>query len=286
MSFFHRYDRNVRGLRYRIRAHGPDAGPTVFLLHGLLDNGAGFEPLARALPEGWRLVAPDWRGHGDSEAAPGGYWFPDYVADLDALVRQESEREPITLIGHSMGGQAASLYAGLRPDRVRHLICLDSLQVPATSPEHLRERYRAWLDAESEPPAPRRYDSLEALAERIGRRYPELAEGAVAWLADIWSRPDGDGVRLAVDPRHFLPFPIAFHPEEAMAVWSRVEAPVLCLDGGASPAREWLSAEARSRRRDAFADCTERSVPDAGHMLHMQCPAETAAAITAFVGEL
>lgn len=276
---------SVRGLSHCVRHWPRDGGPPVFLLHGLLDTGASFAPMADTLRQSADLVAPDWRGHGDSERAPNGYWFPDYVADLEGLIDALVGNQQVALVGHSMGGQIASLYAGLRPERVAHLICLDSLNVPATAPETMPRRYRDWLAAQSRPPAPRRYQGLDDLARRIHARYPELTAAQVRQLAEDWSRPDDHGgIRLASDPLHRVAFPVAFHPEDYMAVWQQVTAPVLCLDGGQSPASRWIDAAEMQRRRDCFRDVTHDLLPDCGHMLHLEQPATVAARIAQFIG--
>lgn len=276
----------VRGLRYSLRTIGPADGPPLFLLHGLLDTGASFAPLIAHLGEDYRVLAPDWRGHGDSDNAPQGYWFPDYVADLEALVSALAGDAPVRLVGHSMGGQAASLYAGLRPARVHRLALLDSLVVPATPPADIPRRYRAWLDAQAAPPAPKTYDSVATLAERIRRRYPELAAAQVEHLAEAWSKPTDDGrVQLATDPLHHVPFPYGFRPEEAMAIWREVAAPVLCLDAGDSPARKWIDADEMARRRASFPRLDHKIVPGCGHMLHLEKPAAVAAELRPFLAD-
>lgn len=277
--------RTVRSLGYNLHVGGPEHGPIVFLLHGLMDTGASFDPLARHLPSDWRLIAPDWRGHGASDNAPQGYWFPEYVADLETMIAQLADpADTVTLIGHSMGGQVASLFAGLRPARVSRLVCLDSLNVPATPVTDIPRRYRSWLDAQSTPPAPRTYDDLDSLAARIRQRYPELQESHIAQLAQAWSRPTDNGrLRLATDPRHRVPFPGGFHPEDAMAVWREVTAPVLCLDAGESQATRWIDSETMARRRACFQQVEHAVIPDCGHMLHLEKPAAVAEKITAFV---
>ncbi|MDN5939824.1 MAG: alpha/beta hydrolase [Salinisphaera sp.] len=273
----------VRGLRYHIHVGGPSSGQPLFLLHGLMDTGASFAPLAEHLP-GWRLIAPDWRGHGHSERAPQGYWFPDYVADLDLLVAHYTGDGKAILVGHSMGGQVAALYAGLRSERISRLVLLDSLNLPATPAEDIPRRYRAWLDAQQQRPRPRSYANREQLAGRIRKRYPELAAEQTQKLARAWSQPGADGqVQLVSDPLHRVPFPMGFHPAEAMAVWRRIQAPTLYLEGGDSPGRRWLSGDEMQRRRACFADLQHAILPGCGHMLHLEQPTRVGEHIAAFV---
>src|SRR6266496_3817381 len=109
----------VRGLRYHCRCWGEERATKLFMLHGWMDVSASFQFLVDALRRDWRVIAPDWRGFGLTEWAKGdGYWFPDYFADLDRLLDHFQAETPATLIGHSMGGNVAAMYAGIRPERV------------------------------------------------------------------------------------------------------------------------------------------------------------------------
>ena len=168
----------IAGRRQAYRRIGKPGGPPVVLLHGLMDNSAGFAPLLAAFEAGGAsahdIIAPDWRGHGDSDATPGAYWFPNYLADLEALLDTLGIAQPAVLVGHSMGGQIASLYAGARPDRVAGLVTLDSLNVPDSDPADAPARYRDWLDTLTHGAAvsERVYASVDAFAERLARRYP------------------------------------------------------------------------------------------------------------------
>lgn len=276
----------VRGLRYHVRLWGPEDAPPVFLLHGILDNSATFALLADAFAGRWRLIAPDWRGHGLSEHAPHGYWFPDYVADLDALVAHYAPRTPVALVGHSMGGQAASLYAGLRPERVSALVCLDSLNVPESSPEDLPERYRHWLDLQRSPPTGKLYHSFDALAERVRHRNPRVGPERARFIAECWGQATDDGrVALYVDPWHLTRSPLLYRAAESMAIWKRVRCPVLCLDGEESAIRRALGRDERRRRRACFRDLRQHALPDCGHMIHYEQPETAAAAIERFLAE-
>ena len=117
----------IRGRRYHVRRWGPtdEQAPLLFLLHGWMDVSASFQFLVDALARDWRLLAPDWRGFGPSQWNDDAYWFPDYIADLDALLEHYSPEQPARLIGHSLGGNAACLYAGIRPERVERLATLE-----------------------------------------------------------------------------------------------------------------------------------------------------------------
>lgn len=275
---------DVRGLRYHVRHWGPDDAPAVFLLHGLLDNSATLTLLANAFAGEWRLIAPDWRGHGLTGHAPQGYWFPDYVADLDALTAHYAPKAPVALVGHSMGGQAASLYAGLRPERVSRLVCLDSLNVPESPPNELPERYRHWLDLQRSPPTRKLYHSFEALAERIRHRNPRVDAERARFIAECWGYRTDDGqVALYVDPWHLTRSPLLYRTAEAMAVWKRVRCPVLCLDGGESAIHHALGGDERRRRRTCFRNLRQETLPDCGHMIHYEQPEAAAAEIERFL---
>lgn len=281
-------DHTTRGLRLRLHIHGPTAGPCVLLLHGLFDTGASYAPLVTALQRlvrsELRCIAPDWRGHGDSDRASDGYWFPDYLGDLDALITDLSPKQPVILIGHSMGGQVASMYAGARPDAVSHLITLDSLNVPDAPLERTPERYRKWLSVLREPLPQRRYAKLDDVAARIARRYPELTDETCHFLAAAWSRPAADGsFELASDPRHRWPFPYGFRAEEAKTLWCEVTAATLCIDAEDSFVHDWISQSEMAARRACFERLEHHTVANCGHMLHLQAPDAVAALIHRFL---
>src|SRR5438105_12374359 len=99
----------IRGLDYHLRTWGEADAPTLFMLHGWMDVGASFQFLVDALERNWHVIAPDWRGFGRSAWSPDGYWFADYLADLDALVDHFEPEKPTRLIGHSLGGNVVML---------------------------------------------------------------------------------------------------------------------------------------------------------------------------------
>ena len=273
----------VRGLRYHVRRWGDPAAPKIFLLHGWLDTSATWALVAQGLVQGRQVLCPDWRGFGLSEWPPDGYWFPDYVGDLEAVLDHYSPDAPVDLVGHSMGGQVGSLYAGLRPARVQRLALLDSLFLPDMEATLAPKRYRAWLDELKALPKQKTYANFEALAERVRHQHPQLSAERALFVAHGWGKQDADGrVSLCADPKHRLRGPGLYKAEESLAVWREVTAPTLFLDGGKSPFGKAISADELKRRRECFRNCHEGVIAAAGHMVHFDAPDETARELADF----
>src|SRR5450830_2042280 len=112
----------LRGLRAHVRHWGEPEAPLLFMLHGWMDVSASFQFVVDHLQREWHVIAPDWRGFGLSErSGRDGYWYPDYLADLDALLSFYSPQAPVRLLGHSMGANVAMMYSGIRPQRIEKL---------------------------------------------------------------------------------------------------------------------------------------------------------------------
>ena len=284
---------SIRGLSYHIRSWGDPGAPKLFMLHGWMDVGASFQFLVDALEREWFVIAPDWRGFGRSEWCADGYWFVDYLADLEALLDHFSPGEAARVVGHSLGGNVSCLFAGLRPARISHAISLDGFGIPAESADIAPDKLTRWLDALRDPPSFAPYASLAAVADRLQKNNRRLPRDKADFLAAHWAdeRPDGSA-RLTSDPRHKLPFPQVYRMEEVLATWRRVTAPVLWIGADDSFVLKWLAGtnnerpdiEAElSRRMTAFSNCKLVMVPEAGHMLHHDQPVAVASAIEAFL---
>jgi pimeloyl-ACP methyl ester carboxylesterase len=278
----------VRGLDIHLTRWGPrpsDGVPPVLLLHGFQDTGDTFQFMVDAFEQDWPLVAPDWRGFGRSEWAPGGYWFPDYLADLDALLDQLGPGEPIRIVGHSMGGNVAALYAGLRPERVRCLVSLEGFGLPRTRPDQAPEKLRKWLDQVKCVPPLKNYESFAQLASIIRSRYPRFSKAQSAFVAKAWATREADGrVHLRGDARHRWVNPVLYRREEAEACWRAIKAPTLMLLGEESGYLQHLGADGTDEAFRAIIPGIETAhIVGAGHMLHIEMPDLVAARVENFL---
>jgi pimeloyl-ACP methyl ester carboxylesterase len=276
----------VRGVRYHVRTWGHPPAPKLVLLHGWMDVSASFQFLVDALEHDWHVIAPDWRGFGLSEWASGGYWFPDYIADLDVLLRELAPAEPVHLVGHSMGGNVAGLYAGTRPARVASLALLEGFGLPRTQAAAAPDRYEKWLTEIAGPPGFKPYASFAEVEARLLQNNPRLTRARAQFLAPHWAKQLADGtVILRSDPAHKMVNPVLYRLEEALACWQRITAPVLWIWGDGEWLRKWLRGNESDleQRRKAFRDLREHTIAEAGHMMHQDQPEALARVLEAFI---
>ncbi len=281
-SEFHTF----RGLRYHARLWGNPEGPPLFLLHGWMDVSASFQFLVDALRHDWRVIAPDWRGFGLSDWTREGYWFQDYYADLDALLDIYTPAQPAHIVGHSMGGNIACTYAGIRPQRVAKLVSLEGFGAGRGKPEMAPARYERWLNQLKDPPTLRPYASFEAVAERLRKNNPRLTADKAQFLARHWARQADNGeIVLRFDPRHKTVNPVMNRVEELVACWRRIACPALWVSTNDTDTRNWRKdtpAQLDERKR-AFRDLSEVLLDDSGHMMHHDQPERLAVIIENFL---
>jgi pimeloyl-ACP methyl ester carboxylesterase len=278
----------LRGLEMHLRRWGPPASahrPALYCLHGWLDCGDTFQFLVDEFAGERPVVALDWRGFGQSAWAPDGYAFTDYLADLDALLELYEPQGPAMLLGHSMGGNVACLYAGVRPERVRCIVNLEGFGLPPGAPSQAPKRLRQWLDELKETPSFNDYDSFEQLCEAIQRRHPRIDALRARHLAGIWAYADEQGrVRLWGDARHKRIFPTMYRREESEAVWREIRAPMLALAGEHSTyLAQWPDGGGLEQFRRCVPGCTVQLIDGAGHLLHLEKPEAIAPLIEAFL---
>jgi pimeloyl-ACP methyl ester carboxylesterase len=264
---------------------------TLVLLHGWMDVAASFQFLVDALPTNWRCVSFDWRGFGQSEhSGVDSYWFADYVADLDffldaAVERGWIEKDAVNLVAHSMGGNVAMLYAGIRPERIRRLVNLEGTGMPATKPTQGPKRYRQWLSELHTPPRLNDYASLSDVAARLQKTNPRLKDDFAQFLASHWAKQVETGrFELTSDAIHKVSNPILYRVEEVIACWREIKAPVLlALASDTNDWHQFIKQPAYQRRLKALRDVTVVTVPETGHMMHHDQPVALSELIAKFI---
>jgi pimeloyl-ACP methyl ester carboxylesterase len=293
---------HARGLRHHVLQWGdaslvaPERPPLV-MLHGWMDVAASFQFVVDAMPSDRFVLALDWRGFGltDTPAADS-YWFPDYLGDLEAVLDRLGQGWPlhsIDLLGHSMGGNAAMLYAGIRPQRIRRLVNLEGFGMPASKPAQAPKRYAQWLDELKAPIELRTYDSLAAVAERLRKTNPLLPEPRARWLAQHWSRQrssaDATPGRFEIlgDPAHKRANPVLSQVAEVLECWKLIRAPLLWVEGDQTDVSRWWGERYTKaefhERLSVVAQVEKHVLSPAGHMLHRDQPEALARLLEAFL---
>ena len=280
----------IRGLRCHVRHWGREGAPKLFMMHGWMDVGASFQFVVDALKGDWHVIAPDWRGFGLSQrSGQDTYWFPDYLADLDAILRHYSPDQAVYLLGHSMGGNIVGLYAGARPERIRKLINLEGAGLKGAKPEQAPGRFAKWMDSLLEQPDMRTYPTQTAVAARLQKTNPRLSDDKAAFLAQHWSAQNDAGEwEILGDPVHKQAGPLPYHVDDVMACWQAITAPVLWVEADQTNMWDWMGAKPAGRvelerRLGHLRDVTSKMVYDAGHMLHHDQPEALAEMIEEFL---
>jgi pimeloyl-ACP methyl ester carboxylesterase len=294
----------VRGLRYHVLEWGDAAmvtpeRPPLVMLHGWMDVAASFQFVVDALPTNRHVIALDWRGFGLSDpSGADSYWIPDYVGDLDAALDRLCFETPlaapaIDLLGHSMGGNVAMLYAGLRPERIRRMVNLEGFGMPTTRPAQAPKRFVQWLDELKAPVGLGTYATLAEVAQRLRKTNPLLSMQRAAWLAQHWSRQtvnaDGDAGRFEIlgDAAHKRGSPTLYQRDEVLECWKLITAPVMWVEGDQTDVARWWGTrytKAEFHERLGVVGNVEKHVlAPAGHMLHHDQPEELARLLEAFL---
>jgi pimeloyl-ACP methyl ester carboxylesterase len=281
---------DVRGLRYHVRHWGREGASKLFMFHGWMDVSASFQFVVDCLQNDYHVIAPDWRGFGlSANSGADTYWFADYLGDLDLILQHYAPDQPVDLLGHSMGGNAVTLYAGVRPARVKRLINLEGFGMPATRPEQAPARYAKWLDELRTPPAMRAYAGSAEVAARLQKTNPRLNDERAAFLAQHWAAPNAAGEwEILGDPAHKSSSPVLYRVEEVLACWKQISAPVLWVEADQTDVWRWMGPKEQARaeidRRIACIPVVEQvMITDAGHMLHHDQPEALAREIERFL---
>lgn len=250
----------------------PDA-PPVMLIHGMRDHCRSWDMIAPALAEQYRVIAPDLRGHGDSDwAGADGYALAGYVADI-ADVAGALGLDRYAIVGHSLGGVIGLRVTAAFPDKVIAFAGVECVELPiqrdeARTPTPYPERLREWLDRRQSAlgKGGRHYPTLDAACERMQREQPELPLATIRHLAvHAVAFDQGLGWRWKFDPRVRLRAPEDQRGTDLDEALDAIACPTLLFYGD----KGWIplpGAERLARMRQLSVS----HYPGGGHWLHHQ----------------
>jgi pimeloyl-ACP methyl ester carboxylesterase len=285
---------------HEVKSVGANNLPPLVLVHGWMDVAASYQFMVDALSDafatGRTIIAPDWRGFGLTKSVADGeadnYWFPDYLADLDFLLDHYVKDQKIDLVGHSMGGNVAMIYAGVRPERIRRLVNLEGFGLAPSKPAQAPTRYAKWIDelktlhkGELDLKA---YDEVSGVAKRLMKTNPRLSEDKANWLASHWAQQNAEGQWLILgEPGHKVVSANIYRVEETLEIYKRIAAPVLAVEASDDSLEKWNQGRYTladyHERLKLIADATVARLEDAGHMLHHDQPEALARLIEDFL---
>jgi pimeloyl-ACP methyl ester carboxylesterase len=273
-----------QGLKLHFADWGNPSAPPLVLVHGGLDHCRSWDHLAQAIRANFHVIAPDLRGHGESEWASGSsYSLADHVYDLTCLVKSAGF-EQATIIGHSMGGMVSLTYTGAFPDKVSRLVVLDGVtNYPSRKIKPAELRIADWVS------------DLDKLAQRKIHRYASVADGAERMLARNQHLTPAQALHLAThglkqnadgsyswkfDPYLRARAPYRLSLEDHIGLWSRIICPTLLVSGSES----FLPDPEKAGVMEHFANAELARIEGAGHWLQHDRPDEVLALIERFLG--
>ncbi len=260
----------------RLRLHYVDWGnpsaPPLLLVHGGRDHCRNWDWVAQSLRDRWHIIAPDLRGHGDSQwAADGNYTMTGYIYDLAQLIHQQN-LAPVTIIAHSLGGNIALRYTGIYPETVSRLVAIEGLGasprlVAERARKPLDERMRAWIDEQRALAGrlPRRYASIEEAFKRMQEENKHLSPEQARHLTLHGVNQNEDGSFSWKFDNYVRTWPpYDMDKTEMEGLWARVTCPTLLVYGAESGA----SNPRNDGRASHFQHAEVVTLDSAGHWVH------------------
>ncbi|HXW82787.1 MAG TPA: alpha/beta hydrolase [Candidatus Binataceae bacterium] len=277
----------------RLKLHYVDWGnpgkPLMLMIHGGRDHCRNWDWAALELREHFHIIAPDLRGHGDSDWAIGGmYSMIDYVLDVAQLMKAVAN-EPVTLIGHSLGGGIVLQYAGTFPRTVKRVVSIEGLGPADRMMRSLGgdlpayERMTNWI-AQMQDMARRKareYASIDEALARMRDANPHLSREQARHLT-IWGvrRNENGTYSWKFDNYVHATSPYSFNMKDARDIWGRIECPTFLIRGSESWAGDWV----KDGRFAAFKNAQTVTIEKAGHWVHHDQLGEFMTVVRRFLG--
>jgi acyl transferase domain-containing protein/acyl-CoA synthetase (AMP-forming)/AMP-acid ligase II/pimeloyl-ACP methyl ester carboxylesterase/acyl carrier protein len=267
----------IRGLKLCLCSWGPEEGPLVLCLHGILEQGAAWSEVAiRLAQQGYRVIAPDLRGHGRSAhvGKGGSYNLLDFLADIDAIVENIADRA-FTLVGHSLGSVVAAIFTSIRPQQIKNLILVETVLPTEVDEDEAVEQLATHLNYLASPQEHPVFPDVATAADRLRQATPALSKPLAMMLAERITEPCEGGVRWRWAALLRTRAGIGFNgidKSKYLGLLRRIRVPITLIYGDNS---NFNRQEDLSEQQTAMPKA-EKIVLPGGHNLHLEAPSALA----------
>ncbi|MFN8673220.1 MAG: alpha/beta hydrolase [Candidatus Sericytochromatia bacterium] len=272
----------LRGLNFSYQKYENPSKPVIIMLHGFMDFSHSFDLLAKNLKDHYEIYAWDARGFGNTEWVhkSGYYYFSEYIYDL-SLFLDFIGKEQYILLGHSMGGIIASLYAGTYPEKVTKLINLEGWFFRNPNPEEAPEKMRTWIEQLKSLNENSNMKNLEDAAKRLMKNDPLLVKEIAYHLAYHGTKEIDGYYYWKHDPTHKTISPTLTNLDQIKAFIKNIVCPILLLKG--SEKHNFLGSSNFINGESFFEKAKIYEIENSGHNLHLHQPEKIAQIITEFL---
>jgi acyl transferase domain-containing protein/acyl-CoA synthetase (AMP-forming)/AMP-acid ligase II/pimeloyl-ACP methyl ester carboxylesterase len=275
---------NIRGLKICLCSWGPEEGPLVLCLHGILEQGAAWSEVAiRLAQKGYRVIAPDLRGHGRSDRVgkSGSYNLIDFLADIDAIVENLAGRA-FVLVGHSLGSVLGAIFATIRPQRIKNIILVETILPTANEDEDPTTSLTNQLNNMASPPEHPVFRDVKTAAKRLRKATPAISPALAMLLAERITEPCEGGVRWRWEPLLRTRAGISLNGigrSRYLNLLKKITVPITLVYGDKS---NFNRAEDLNTQQEAMPNAT-KVVVSGGHNLPLEAPSALAKIISSAV---
>ena len=264
---------NIRGLKICLCTWGPEEGPLVLCLHGILEQGAAWSEVAIDLAQkGYRVIAPDLRGHGRSDRVGkgGSYNLIDFLGDIDAIVENLAGKAFI-LVGHSLGSVLGAIFATIRPQSIKNIVLVETILPTANENEDPTTALTNQLDYMASPPEHPVFPDVKTAAERLRRATPAISPSLAMMLAERITEPCEGGVRWRWEPLLRTRAGISLNGigrSRYLKILKKIKVPITLVYGDKS---NFNRIEDLNKQHEAMPNAT-KVVVSGGHNLPLEAP--------------
>lgn len=274
----------IRGLKICLCSWGPEEGPLVLCLHGILEQGAAWSEVAiRLAQKGYRVIAPDLRGHGRSDRVGkgGSYNLIDFLGDIDAIVENLAGKAFI-LVGHSLGSVLGAIFATIRPQRIKNIVLVETILPTSNEDEDPTASLTNQLNTMAAPPEHPVFPDVKTAAERLRKATPAISPALAMLLAQRITEPCKGGVRWRWEPLLRTRTGISLNGigrSRYLKLLKKIKVPITLVYGDKS---NFNRIEDLNKQQEAMPNAT-KVVVSGGHNLPLEAPSALAKIISGAV---